>query len=63
VRFQHLMLYKELVAGWYVEETVLSVPAPLQGSRRVYIAEKEQILELKWFCARVYGEILLDSRR
>jgi hypothetical protein len=41
------MLYKELVAGWYVEETVLSALAPLQGSRRVYIAEKEQILEIE----------------
>ena len=47
MRFRHLMLYKELVAGWYVEETVRSALAPLQGSRRVYIAEKEQILEIE----------------
>jgi hypothetical protein len=47
VRFRHLRLYKELVARWYVEETVRSALALLQDSRRVYIAEKEQTLEIE----------------
>jgi len=41
VRFRHLMLYRELVAGRCVEETVRRALARVQVGRGVCVSEEE----------------------
>jgi hypothetical protein len=41
VRFRHLMLYRELVAGRCVEETVWRALARVQVGRGVCVSEEE----------------------